>query len=179
MGAIRTSDGFLVDPFKPLVSDVKPRVHMHSISTINRFTGHACHPYSVGQHTLNLIRVVPKHLRRAALVHDWSESWFNDLASPVKADIPQYKASEHQASRFIAFWMHVPFAELDELDQYDKAIYIDERNALFPIRHDTGMGDDRTGLDMDARHFAETYWRDIREALFEQFRNLFPEYGEF
>lgn len=152
---------------------------MHSISCLNRYTGHARHPYSVGQHTLNLIRYVPSRLRRAAMVHDWSESWFNDLASPVKAELDTYKHAEHDAQRFIAEVMQVSERELDDLDYYDKAIYIDERNALFPPRTNTGMGDDRTGLGIERRYFAEQNWKDIRTKLFMQFMDLFPEYGEF
>ena len=175
MGAIRTSDGRLVDPFNPKPEDIIPKVFIHSISQINRYTGHVKHPYSVGQHTRNLVYTVPKHLRRAALVHDWAEAWFNDVASPVKAECEDYKQAEHAAMVFIAEHMGVSKGELSELDPWDKSIYINERDAGFDYIRNLGMGDDRKGIpDMGPWYFAETYWQDIRFDLANEFNWLFP-----
>lgn len=110
-------------------------------------------------------------------MHDWSEAWFNDLASPVKAELLNYKDAEHNAQRFIADVMGVSEDELDDLDYFDKAIYIDERDALFPTIHNAGMGDDRIGLGVGRKYFAETNWKDIRAGLIAEFGRLFPEYG--
>lgn len=175
MVAIRTSDGFLVDPFNPRVEDVKPGVFIHAISCINRYTGHAAWPYSVGQHTRNLITAVPFYLRRAAMVHDWSEAWFNDLASPVKRELPEYREAEHAAMLFIGSVMGVPEAAFSELDAWDKAIYINERNALFPVRHGPGMGDERKGLRLSAGLFQEEPWRAVKVDLTYWYRQLFSE----
>ena len=68
---IRVFDGTLVNPFDLKPSDMKPMVLIHSISTQNRFTGHASYPYSIGQHSRNLAMLVPAHLKRAALIHDF------------------------------------------------------------------------------------------------------------
>lgn len=176
MGAIRLSDGYLVDPFKPKKSDVKPGVFIHSLACINRYTGHAKYPYSVGQHTRNLVLLVPKHLKRAAMVHDWSEAWFNDLASPVKKEFTDYQEAEHKAMLWIARQMKVSVHELRELDYFDKAIYINERNALFDERHDVGMGDDRVGVSgAEPWMFYETEWRVIKQQLTYWYNELFPE----
>ena len=180
MAAIRTADGRLVDPFNPTREDVRPWVLMHAISCLNRYTGHTKYPYSVGQHTLALVRHVPLHLRRAALIHDWAEAWFNDLSTPVKVEVPTYKAAEEKALLFIAGVMHVSEAELEELDPYDKSIYIDERNELYAVpRTNTGMGDERSGLGISAEWFKETNWRVVRAKLNSTFRDLFPEYGDW
>lgn len=177
VGKIRTSDGFLVDPFNPTLNDIKPHVFIHAICCLNRFTGHASHPYSVGQHSLILAKHVPGHIQRAAVVHDFGEAWFNDIASPVKAELPQYKKHEHAAMLFIAQSLGVGADELLELDYYDKQIYLNERNALFPVRHGIGPGDDRSGLPIAEWHFYERNWRDVRSELIAMFAALFPEYG--
>lgn len=172
MPAIRTNDGRLVDPFNPRAEDVRPRVMIHSISKLDRFTGHGDWIYTVGQHEYNLYRHVPKELRRAALAHDLSEAWFNDLASPVKAhrSLKGYKREEHKSKMFICNELGVTERELDAFDHYDKAIYINERNALFANRPlDGGMGDDRVGLDISAEHFEERPWRTVRACLWTLF----------
>lgn len=174
MGAIRTSDGRLVDPFNPKPEDIVPKVFIHSISQINRYTGHVKHPYSVGQHTRNLVYIVPRHLRRAALIHDWSEAWFNDLASPVKRECPEYREAEHNATHFIAEHMGVSMEELEEFDPWDKRIYINERDAGFDYRKDFD-DEGRIGItNMGPWYFAETYWQDIRFDLANEFNWLFP-----
>jgi hypothetical protein len=176
MAKIRTSDGRLVDPLNIKTDDVIPEVLIHSICQLNRFTGHAKHPYSVGMHTLNLVRYVPAHLRRAALVHDLQEAWFNDMASPLKAEMDDYKFYEKKAGDQVAEVMGVHRGELEELDYYDKAIYANERNALFPVIEERGMGDDRGELeDPDGKlRFDEVYWRDVKFNLLTWHRALFP-----
>lgn len=178
MPAIRTNDGRLVDPFNPKPEDVRPRVMIHSISMLNRFTGQSNYPYSVGQHTRNLYRCVPNSLRRAALVHDFSESWFNDIASPVKAhrSMKGYKREEHKAKMFIGHVLNVSPEELEALDYFDKMIYRNERDALFSKIDRLGMGDDRLGLtNIPACLLVETDWRMIRAELNAAFIREFGE----
>ena len=165
--SIRTNDGRLVDPFNPKPEDIRPRVFIHALSQLNRFTGHADWPYSVAQHTTILYKHVPTELRRAAIVHDFSEAWFNDLASPVKARNVVYKRHEKRAAAYIANQLGVTDEELALLDPYDKSLYIDVRNTLFRNRKPelTGMGDERTGLGVNPHEFREQTWRNVRDML--------------
>lgn len=182
MGKIRTVSGRLVDPFNPVVGDIIPATFIHSISCLNRFTGHAKYPYSVGQHTLALCRIVPEHLRRAAMIHDWQEAWFNDLASPVKAELPNYKHHERRAGEFIAGMMGVSGGELEELDDWDKRIYVNERDVMFDTIEERGMGDQLMRLDIEkhstAYLFTEMHWLDVRRHLLLKFSGYFPEWGD-
>lgn len=174
MASIRTNDGRLVDPFNPRPEDVRPKVMIHSLSQINRYTGQGDYPYSVGQHTINLYKLAPPYLRKAALVHDFAESWFNDLASPVKAECAEYKRAEHYAMMFIAQTLSVGIVPMTEIDWYDKAIYINERNALFSVIDTLGMGDDRRGLiKASPKMFVERNWRDVRTELSSLFIHEF------
>lgn len=174
MAAIRTNDGRLVDPLKPTPADVRPRVMIHSLSQINRFTGQCNWPYPVAQHEINLYKLVPARLRKAALTHDLGESWFNDLASPVKAEYDGYREDEEYAKVFISAHLGVSLEELHELDWWDKNIYINERNALFSHIGETGMGDERQGIpDVPTHFFAERNWRDVRRELSSLFISEF------
>lgn len=177
MAKIRTYDGRLVDPLNITAPDVIPWVLMRSICQLNRFTGHAAHPYSVGQHTMNLLTVVPKHLHKAALIHDWQEAWFNDMSSPLKAEMPEYKLAEQRAGKRVATVMGVSVAELEEFDQYDKAIYINERDHMFPVLSELGMGDDRVGLNMPAyADFGELHWKVVYNRLMYMYGEIFKEW---
>lgn len=177
MSKIRTIDGRLVDPFNVTAADVHPSVHIHSICLINRFTGHTKHPYSVGQHTRNLVILVPKHLKRVAMIHDWQESWFNDLASPVKREFPEYVEAEERAKEVIGKFFGVDKDDYAEFDWWDKNIYVDERDAL-QVRdpeHPSGLGDDRPGIGCGKFMFEETDWKLIRSQLSSMADQLWPD----
>ena len=186
MASIRVRDGSLVDPLNVRIEDVKPSVCLHSICLLNRFTGHTDYPYSVGQHTLNLYRYVlhywPEYPEwaKTALVHDWSETWFNDLSSPLKKVMQRYKNFEKKAWAVVAERMQIKDDWMAEFDRFDKAIYINERNALFTYYRDDvqGMGDDRRGLiDPDGiLDFSEVNWRWVHTHLQHAFKKEFPDY---
>jgi hypothetical protein len=178
VGAIQVANGYLVDPFDIQPQDVTFSVAAHSLSQINRFTGHARHPYSVAQHTLALYELVPQTAKAAALIHDFPENWFNDLASPVKRTFPEYRAKEKEAMKAVVTVTGVSKHHLDMVDQYDKAIYINERDYLFPRVYGEGMNDAIRGLDIDAaladRLFGEQNWRTVRNRLNALFALYFP-----
>lgn len=167
----------MVDPFHVTGDDIQPYYVLKALTHINRFTGHGKWPYSVGQHTLILVDHVPKYLKRAALIHDWQEVFFNDLASPVKHNpiMQEYRAAEHRAGLAIADYMGVSLEELEALDVYDKRLYADERDALFEFIIETGRGDDLIPLEVHPLHFQERAWRDVFHDLSLRYQQLFPE----
>lgn len=179
MAAIRTKGGRLVDPFNLTQEDVRSVDFIHALSCINRYTGWAKYPYSVGQHTFTLSRHVPQRLRKAALIHDFAETFFNDLASPVKREFPNYEHAECNALEVIANVHEVTWSELEEVSPYDKALYIDERNVLFDDLGPTmGMGDDRIGLEVDPWFFRERQWRDVYMDLSNEYSKVFLFHGK-
>lgn len=61
----------------------------HSLAQINRFTGHACRPYSVAEHSLLVADIVAgmglgTDAQLLALMHDAHECIVGDVATPVK-----------------------------------------------------------------------------------------------
>ena len=89
-----------------------------------RWNGQVKHFYSVAQHSLHVCDLVAPELRLQALFHDASEAFMNDLSSPVKQLLPQYKLLENKlmkaiATRFGFEWpMHhmVKIADADALE---------------------------------------------------------------
>lgn len=66
----------------------------HALSLNCRFTGH-CHSfYSVAEHCWHMSRLAPDNLALACLLHDGSEAYITDVASPIKQHLPEYKKLE-------------------------------------------------------------------------------------
>lgn len=76
---------------QPLWSELDIRIEDigHSLAQINRYTGHACRPYSVAEHSLLVADIAAAAEMRpvvqlAALMHDAHEAYVGDVSSPVK-----------------------------------------------------------------------------------------------
>lgn len=83
----------------PRPEDVSVQDIAHSLSNLCRFTGHGERFYSVGEHSIHCARIARKLglttlQQLLALGHDASEIIMNDLARPVKQNIPQYQEIE-------------------------------------------------------------------------------------
>jgi len=169
-------DGRMVDVFNLQPDDVRPHNFIHAICNLNRYTGHTPFPISVGQHSLRMAEVVPPHLRQAALIHDWSEGCFNDLASPIKWQMPEYKKREKAAQRVIFDTLGVPYELLTEIKHYDIAIRQDERIATWGYDN---WKEDKWTYDGNAQPLGiainEQTWREVRAEFTDFFIRYFPE----
>ena len=80
---IQTYSGLILNPFSPKDSEIKVEDIAHSLSNICRFNGHVSEFYSVAQHSVFVSELCvksPKH----GLLHDASEAYMHDIASPIK-----------------------------------------------------------------------------------------------
>ena len=66
----------------------------HALSNQCRFSGHTSHFYSVAQHSVHVAELVADKFKFAALMHDASEAYLQDMPTPIKAMMPQYKEAE-------------------------------------------------------------------------------------
>jgi hypothetical protein len=89
MSWITTYTGRRINPLDPRAEDVYIEDIAHALSLKCRWTGHVSTFYSVAQHSV----LVAKELRRAGhsprtqlagLLHDASEAYLPDIASPIK-----------------------------------------------------------------------------------------------
>jgi uncharacterized protein len=109
---------YILDP-KP--EDINIVDIAHSLSNLCRFTGHGERFYSVAEHSIHCARVARKlglstlH-QLYALGHDASESVMNDLARPVKQNIPQYKEIEDKIMSVMWEAMGIPKPNKDDYE---------------------------------------------------------------
>ncbi|MBN9547612.1 MAG: hypothetical protein J0H31_01690 [Alphaproteobacteria bacterium] len=122
----------LVNPLDFQVTDVDFKVAIRALSRLPRYSGQTTKPYYVAEHEVKLYRKVPKHLRRAALLHDTSEGFgLLDLPNPIKRAIDGYSALEKAMLRVIFLSVNEPWEHMEELEQYDRRICADEMLQVF------------------------------------------------
>ena len=111
--SIITYTGRLFWPLNPRVEDVNPIDICHALSHMCRFTGHTIEFYSVAEHSCRVHDILPKEHQLAGIIHDASEAYLMDLASPVKTQYEMnfFKEAEDHLMEIIAkkFGVEYPF----------------------------------------------------------------------
>lgn len=80
---IQTYTGKRVDLSKPTSDDISITDIAHSLSLLNRFTGHTRLPISVAQHSIMVANYMPKGDKLVGLLHDAHEAYIGDISSPA------------------------------------------------------------------------------------------------
>lgn len=129
-GYILTAKGrrFYFDRPEEFVYDIEEGAH--ALSHICRFTGHVKEFYSVAQHAVLVSLLVPKPLAWAGLHHDDSESLLNDISSPLKALLPDYKRYEHRTEQMIFAQLGIPFPLPPAIKHADLRMLVTEMRDL-------------------------------------------------
>lgn len=130
----RLVNGRRIDLENPRPEDVDVRVIACGLSKICRFTGQLRQFYSVAEHATNVAAHVHPELRFAALHHDDSEAYLNDLSRHMKHSgfLKGYRILEEMWTDLLD---EVHKIELDEIDAYqlklaDDVVAIFERQVL-------------------------------------------------
>lgn len=80
----------------------------HGLGNVCRFSGQTRQFYSVAQHSIMVAELVPPEARLAALLHDASEAYIQDVPAPLKALLPEYALIEHRIEAAIAVRFGLP-----------------------------------------------------------------------
>lgn len=99
-----------------------------------RFTGHVKRFYSVAEHCI-LVSSLVRHLRLGdpfeALMHDMHEGYLNDVSSPVKANLPDYKALENRIEAALRASYRFPREKNPRIKYGDRlALYIEATHLM-------------------------------------------------
>lgn len=105
--SIQTFTGRVVRPFDLKPDDVSLKDIAHALSMKTRYTGHGIKFYSVAEHSILMSRWIDEHYKDGvedalyALLHDATETYLPDVASPMKKHFPGFKELENNISDVI------------------------------------------------------------------------------
>lgn len=194
--SIETYLGVEFFPLAPRYEDIWVDDVAHHLATVNRYNGAAIVPYSVAQHSVVVsewvercarkgipepLRLNPDHaehdavtLAKWGLLHDASEAYIPDLASPVKRMLLHFwDPIETQLLVAVAQRFDLPWPIPDMVRHADKAVFKSERDSgvtrpvdwwqLHPDHPDAGV---------DIEPWP---WKEAEAIFLERFRSLFGE----
>lgn len=103
---IQLHSGRVFDFENPTADMVRISDIAYALSGLARFTGHARRgrdgfPYTVAQHSVVVSHLVPSKFALEGLLHDAHEVYVQDLNSPCKKMVPEYKAFENRIERVV------------------------------------------------------------------------------
>jgi hypothetical protein len=132
---IITYTGARIEPLDPNPTHIHIEDIAHSLANQCRFTGHVRSFYSTAQHCVLGSYLVPDEYRLAFLLHDGSEAYISDIASPVK-NHPDfgtyYSIAEERLERAIAERFRIPYPMPPEIKVADKMMLRAEQRDLMP-----------------------------------------------
>lgn len=128
---IRTRSGRYLDFSDPDPADINLEDIAVALSRAPRFSGHTGPFYSVAQHSLYVGRMMAgNHLK--GYLHDGSEAYLADVATPAKQLIPEYYVLESKVMGAIAkaFNLNEGFQHDEDVKKADVAMLFYERDAM-------------------------------------------------
>lgn len=128
---IRTRSGRYLDFANPSPEDISLEDIAVALSRAPRFSGHTREFYSVAQHSLYVGRLMTRN-RLKGYLHDGSEAYLADVATPAKQLIPEYYVLEEKVMGAIAerFSLDKGFQHSREVKMADVAMLFYERDVL-------------------------------------------------
>lgn len=138
--SILTVSGVEVNVFKPTPDMFHIEDIASGLSKICRFTGQIPKFYSVAQHSVLCSRAVYREYKLAALLHDASEAYIQDIASPIKQNLPDYLQLEDLVMRWIAERFQFEYPLPEAVHKIDKV--------LFNIENRTFRGNGNEGVTL-------------------------------
>lgn len=142
----------------------------HALAHICRFTGHCKDFYSVAQHSVLVSYLVPPEHSLQGLLHDAVEAVVGDMASPLKALVPEYKAIEVRCEQAILAGFGLAWPLHDEVKTADLIALRTEQRDLMGADHHTWLP--TAGLVPDARRITVSTTHQAKSAFLRRYRYL-------
>lgn len=136
---IQTYSGRRFNPTNPVPGAIVIQDIAHSLSNICRFTGHCSSFYSVAQHSVLVSYLCNQENALHGLLHDGSEAYCQDIASPIKKTIEfaAYRAVETKLQHAIYKRFRLSIEEPPDVKKADLLLLATEaRDLMAPLRLD-------------------------------------------
>jgi hypothetical protein len=123
--------------FDPKVDTINLVDIAHATSMNCRFNGHLLEFYSVAQHCVLAAHILYKEthdpeLALWGLLHDASEAYIADLASPIKRQMPEYKKVENGLTEAVMIAFGLETDEPPKVKEVDTRLLVTEARDLMP-----------------------------------------------
>lgn len=128
--SIHTFTGGRFWPLDPDPKDMNIVDIAHALSNQCRFTGHVREFYSVAQHCVLVSYQVPEEDALWGLLHDATEAYLVDMASPVKMQMPEFRRAEARLEECVAAAFNLPLAVPQSVHHADRVLLVTEKRDL-------------------------------------------------
>lgn len=134
---IQTFSGKKFTPLAPRVEDICVEDIAHALSNICRFTGHCANFYSVAQHSVLVSYICDSENALHGLLHDASEAYCQDIASPIKKtdEFKAYRDLEARIQNAICRKFDLSSIEPSDVKKADQLLLATEARDLMTLKH--------------------------------------------
>jgi 5'-deoxynucleotidase YfbR-like HD superfamily hydrolase len=144
---VRTQSGKKLCPFQPDPSQIDIVDIAAGLSKICRFSGQTSSFYSVAEHCMNVVGVIPEpDLKLAGLLHDASEAYLADVPKPLKAGLPDYQAVENKVQAAVGMRFGISPEKFGAVKKYDWETLKAEFALFFPEHYAEDIGESLNGI---------------------------------
>jgi uncharacterized protein len=155
----------------PHIDDVAIEDIAHGLAYQCRFNGQTSAFYSVAQHSLMVMSLVPEPLHFQALLHDAAEAYLGDMVKPLKQLFPEFGVIESRVMDIIGQRFAIDLTRLDPaIKRADMVALATEKRDLMP--YSTEAWSYLEGIDALPDIIEPMGPQAAKEAFLQAFRSL-------
>lgn len=166
-GMMQTVSGRAFWPVDPRPHDIHIEDIAHALSMMCRYGGHCNQFYSVAEHSVHVSNNVPSEDALWGLLHDAAEAYIADIVQPAKHYISGYDEAENRLMQAICRRFNIPTDPPPSIKIADRAILVDEVNAL--MKQPTVIDLPQEGLGVEILALSPA---DAKELFMSRFEEL-------